>query len=230
MDDLFDRIRSAPAPDEGPSYDDLPNNAWVVGATATEENGGAKPEIRTYEAKDTGEDIYQFNIGVLAKGGNSLLKADKHNNATAFFSAWVNPTEEQQAKGLMVSGRLAGFMNATLSAGIEDADKEVRKTKRWENTLDALNKVREEKGLSGDDFGGDAAVYLAGLFVAALESEGSSRRLLYKVKHRKYDGGMSIEVGSVEDDTPANRANRKVNPFDQEAAGTPAVASSGPTF
>lgn len=225
--DPFEEAAKAPPPDEGPSFEDLPPKAWCLGTTCTEENGRAAPEIRTQEWKDRGsgeERIAQkFSIGLRCQGGDNLI-SDKHRNATVFYETFVHPGD-REPEGMVLSGKLTGFLNAVFGPGIESNDKEERKRLRWQNTLAKLKEVATEQGWGLEQFGGDTALLFAGCAVEALKKE--SRPILFKTRARSYkskkDGQQytSIEVQQTEDDTPENRHNRGIRELATEERAKP---------
>lgn len=224
--DLLDQIAGA-APSEAPIYEDLPPGVWCIGKTATEENGKAAPEVRTFDSKkdidpETGEamKVRMFNVGLLCLGGESKLDSQKHGNKTCFFSAFLNPGERELEHDdqKFISGRLTGFLNACYSPGVgyEFASKEEapqRTAARWVHTISELKKVQQQEEITPEQYKGDKARFIAGLAVAGLKE--SSKLVLFKTTARKRNdtGETRIEVGQIEDYTPENCKKRKVAMF-----------------
>ena len=230
-------------PDEGPQFESLPAGAWVLGRTATKENGKAAPEVRTFDINkgpNAGGVFYKFSVGLLAEGGDKALKPKKHRNGLVFFGQSVHPGPQEPDK-MTLSGRLTGFLNSVFGPGIGvDEEDEERHKLRWHNTLKVLGKVRDDNSISVEDYvtytdgvGDDEkrlkyedldegqrkytdALYFAGIAVVALEDE--SRKILFKT--RKDSKTDRIVPAQVEDDIEAHRMKRKVTEFEEPEEGS----------
>lgn len=230
--------------EEQTGFEDLPAGAWVIGATATTQNGGAAPSVRKKKFKDDNgntREYYAFNVGLLVKGGDTVLDPDRHKDRYTFFSAPVHPRDDDDApsgpKGLM-SGRLTGFLNAIFAQGValDEKDKKERAQKRWQVTLQKLTEVEKlhpemDAGAVMNDITGqpDLALGLLSLAIAAIEND--SKPILFKTGLSKKRPGSEqrTEIKQFEDYAPKNVADRKVKMFDQVGVVT-APAAAMPSF
>ena len=231
------------APPEAPPQEDLPINAWVLGRTATSENGKAAPEVRLVEGKkEPGKIFYILNYGILAAGGDSKLDPRAHHRKMCYGSIFIQPGDKEIVSNKTgISGNLTAFLNAVFACGVGDDllpvkgdSSEIKKEKaakrnnvRWTATIEALKAVAATnptlagEAVTLDGYGGDRARYLANL--ACITLGDTSRALLFKTKKDTYKGVDKTIVGQVEDATTANATKRKVErfPTDGETAEAP---------
>jgi hypothetical protein len=195
-------------PEEGGQFEDLPLNCWILGRTATEENGGAAPGIRE---NDKPQIWHAFKVGLIALGGDAKIEERTHGGRMAFFDTSLTDKDKPGKLG----GRITGFLNAVFAVGVDSPDKQERHAKRWGLTLEALKQGAKDGDLSFDQFeaqkerGVDPMpLFLTSCAVEAMKKE--SRTILFKLGKSKKD---YIEVKAFEDDTQENRQKRHVVPF-----------------
>jgi hypothetical protein len=222
---VLDRL-AGEVPDEAPVFENLPPGAWCIGRTATKDAGNAGPRIRMVESKkpeSAGQVFHFFEIGLSCMGGDGKVDSKKHNKKMCFFSSGVTKGPKEKHNGA-ISGRLTGFLNGCFATGVGSdippgkseqeklAAGAARAKARWAVTMNCLKKTAEEHPeCSLQAYGGNYALLLGGLAVAALQEE--SRVVLFLT--RKRSGGYEgVEVGSFEDYTPSNTVNRKVSAFE----------------
>jgi hypothetical protein len=226
-----------PAPEESAPFDDLPVGKWFVAETSVDDGSG--PEIRAFDGKD-GE-VRKFNIGLRLKGAEqAILDAGvKVKDRFLFFNSFVEPGEKELAaqETKILSGRLVGFLNATLSMGVGDefmpekgkASKEQlaqRTSARWASTVAKLREAAEANGTSPDDYDGSLSRFLAAAGCLALSTQ--PRVILVKSNQRtnkETKEKYQVEAGQFEDATGANLEKRKVAFVDAED-----VPSEAPSF
>lgn len=225
--DLFDEMSDEPQEEQQP-FEELPADAWVLMKTATSENGGAAPQVRTDESKkernaDGSPVLFRkFNVGLYTIGGDDKI-LPKHRNKTLFFSTFVLPSAEDTKRNpaLVLGGRLVGFLNAIFAKGVADAPENHKKdalkeraAARWKATIEKLRPVwKEHPEATPEAYQGSRGRLLAYVACCALEHE--SHLVLVKTRKGKpydRDGEMvsRIEAGMIEDATPENIAKRKV--------------------
>lgn len=228
--------------EEQTGFDELPPGAWIIGATATIKNGGAAPQrkLATMKDKDGMRQWYTFNVGLLVKGGDSVLDAAKHKDRYIFFQCSVHPRDDDEGTGpkTLMSGRLTGFLNAIFARGValEEKDRKLKAQARWQVTLQKLAEI--EKLHPEMDAGAvineltnepDLALGLLSLAIAGIEND--SQMILFKTGLSKKRPGYEprTEIKQFEDCVNANVAERKVRMFDQEGVIT-APAAAMPSF
>jgi hypothetical protein len=171
MEDLFGMRE---VKQKGASYDELPQNVYLVARTSDKEKAGP----RIVENRD-GEP-FLFKTGVFVIGGDGEKVGKKFFGRYAWFSAFLRPNYKEQGgpqtqeEWNTLSGRLVSFINATLSPGIEDEEA------AWNNSYDQLaNYALELKDatqpLTPDMFnlpegGRDGAAYMASVFAGLLRT------------------------------------------------------------
>jgi hypothetical protein len=228
--DLFDEL-ALNAPEDRGAPEDLPVNTWVVVKTATKEQGGAGPCVRTNTTKE-GVEFKKFNVGLMCVGGAAGVISQQHNNRMVYFDAPVAPWEGD--KGI-ISGRLAGFFNALFACGVAEGEKntEKRSAARWGATMAVLKKVQAASpaidgvAVTLESYGGDKARYLVGLATAYL-LENSKTLLIKTTQNKNKSTGeiYGVKVGSFEDFTAANVEKRKCGLLE----GVEAPKAGGITF
>ena len=207
---------------EETGFAELPLNEWFIARTS--DRGGAVPSI-----KDTKEGVpFMFKSGLFCVGGDDVKVKKSMYGAYAFFSAFMRPNFKDQGGPQSqddydaLSGRLTGFMNATLSPGIED------KEARWMNTMKQLVEYANELQESADpdlkllpemfDVEGtdmrDNAAYMATVFALLLRN---SPRLV--IVNQRIDKGAKGDredtvVGSFKDAIPANCKTKAGKPIE----------------
>jgi hypothetical protein len=227
--------------DEQTGFEELPAGAWCVGATATLENGGASPTMKLKSFNDTDRgrvQYYAFNVGLLVKGGDSVLDPNKHKDRYMFFSSSVHPRDDDEgtaAKSLL-HGKVVGFLNAMFAPGValDEKDKKVRAGLRWRITLSKLAEVEK----AHPEIGGDSAINeitgladtgLAIMQLAIAGIENDSKLVLFKTGLSKKRAGYEqrVEVKQFEDAVAQNYKERKVQLFDAMGVVVPAAAVPG---
>ena len=162
-----------------------------------------------------------------------------------FLDSFIEPSEKELEHNpdKILAGRFTGLLNSLFSGGIgaeydspkgspeqKKAAGAKRTDERWRNTVKCLAKVADEEGLDVDGFDGSLANFLAGVAVAALQSE--SKTLLAKTRQRKYtkDGEQKLaptDAGTIEDYTQANAKKRGVVWF-PDPSGAEEIGGAGP--
>lgn len=219
---------------EAAGFEDFPNNAWCIGATAVVADGGSAPkcELQTPRGGADFDPYYRFAVGLKAKGGDASL-TDKYKDRYMFFQCGVHPSPDELKGGkrLLMSGRLTGFLNALYSRGVglEIKDAAERAKVRWSNTLNKLQEISKshpeisEQSAMNDLTGtGDLALCLVQLAIAGLEND--SQLVLFKIKNKtsKTSGDVRQQISQYEDFVDAHVANRKVRLFEAEGVVVPA--------
>lgn len=222
-DDLAGQEVSAP-----PEPEDLPNDVWCLGVTASGDSGAA-PKLRQLDRRDGSGSFYKFECGFKVMGGEGKVTSN-HVGRLAFFDSFVEPGERDGANP--VAGRLMGFLNAALAGGVaaNEKDAKVRANARWARTRERLAAKSREMGLTLTQFEGNKALMVASAAVALLKEEPVG--LLFKTK----DGGTyekdgekkkrPTAVSQLEDYTAANISKRKVA-FLSDDAPLPAGEAAG---
>lgn len=206
-------------PQEESGFTELPLGVWFLARTS--DRGGAVPSI-----KDTRDGVpFIFKTGLFCVGGDGKTITPKMYGSYAFYQAFLRPNYSEQGGPQSqedydsLSGRLTGFINHTLSPGIEgDA--------RWANSMRQLvayaNELTESTDpdlrLTPDMFSvgdlRDNAAYMATVFALLLRNSPRLVIINQKVDKGKNGDRNDIVVGSCKDAIAANAKTREGKPIE----------------
>ncbi len=209
--------------EESGGFTELPLGVWFLARTS--DRGGAVPSI-----KDTREGVpFIFKTGLYCVGGDGKEVTPRMFGSYAFYQAFLRPNYSEQGGPQSqddydsLSGRLTGFINHTLSPGIEGEA-------RWANSMRQLvayaNELSESSDpdlrltqsmfqVEGTDFI-DNAAYMATVFALLLRNSPRLVIVNQKVDKGKNGDRNDIVVGSVKDAIPSNaktKTGATIEPF-----------------
>lgn len=155
----FWETAAAAMPDEPePRGAQLPGDAYVVGETATENNGSAAPAASVFTDKE-GNAWLKFKTGLLTKGGDSKTSAATHKDSMVWLDLFARPGEEdlKHNPGAQLSPRVVGLFNNFFATGVahDEKDDKARSAARSAVTLKVLRQTAEGLGLTLDQYEGD---------------------------------------------------------------------------
>jgi hypothetical protein len=194
---------------------DIPLGEWFIARTS--DRGNAKPYI-----KDTRDGRpFIFKTGLFCVGGDGVKVVERMYGGYAFFQAFIHPNYKDQGGPQSqddydaLSGRLTGFINAVLAAGIED------KNERWAASMSILASYASElaettdpdKRVTGEMFDvthddgqefRDNGAYMAEVFASLLREAPRLVIINQKIDKGRDGDRNDVVVGSFKDAISSN--------------------------
>lgn len=219
--DFWDKM-AEDAPVESTPFEELPVDVWFLGRTATLQNGGAAPKVRTQETKNG--DMRKLSMGLYVEGGGPGSE-EKHKGRVCFMEVFVEPaTKDRDGNPVTnpapLSGQMQGFLNTVFASGVgaQEKDRKLRSAERTKVTMECLRQVaaaHPEVNLAA--YNGNRGRFMAGLAVTALGEQ--AHRVLFKTKLNAFKSKQSGEMvkktipDEFEDASPENMVRRGITVF-----------------